>query len=161
MKSIYWYENDKQLFQAEVLAMRKFYPSFKLMKLPDGRLYWRGKVNPLGDTVWDLMVIYDNGHPHTQPGQYGGSIDVYTVSPNLSALQKQLGSTPIPHIYYKNGGEEAYICTVRPNEFQASGNRSSTAASCIAWACKWICVFELWLNGDIPFEEFDTNIHKF
>lgn len=63
--SIYWYENDKELFANEVRMMQKFYPSFKLMKMPDGRLYWRGKVNPTGEGggVWDLMVIYDNNHP--------------------------------------------------------------------------------------------------
>ena len=50
--------------------------------------------------------------------------------------------------------------TVRANEFKA-GAKSSSAASCLSWACKWIVVFELWLNGDIPFEEFDTNKHIF
>jgi len=161
--SIYWYENDKELFANEVRMMQKFYPHFKLMKMKDGRLYWRGKVQPTGEGggVWDLMVIYDNNHPYTDGlNTYGGSIDVYPVFPHLAELQKQLGDVKIPHIYWKNDWQDAFICTVRANEFKA-GARSSSAASCLSWACKWIVVFELWLNGDIPFEEFDTSKHIF
>ena len=164
MKSIYWYENDRQLLAGEVAAMKKFFPNFKLMKLPDGRLYWRGTVNPLGDagSMWDLMVIYDNNHPHTDGvNTYGGSIDVYPVKPNLAELQKKLGDVSIPHIYWKNNYKDAFICTVRANEFKDSETKSSTAAGCLSWACKWILVFELWLNGDIPFEAFRTDLHKF
>lgn len=162
MKSIYWYENDKQLLAGEVAAMKKFFPSFKLMKMADGRLYWRGTVNPSGKGggVWDLMVIYDNNHPYTDnENTYGGSIDVYPVKPNLAELQKKLGNVNIPHIYWKNNYKEAYICTVRANEFKSSETKSSTAAGCLSWACKWIVVFELWLNGDIPFDSFRTDKH--
>ena len=44
----YWYQSDPQLYQMEVAAMRKFFPSFTIHQLQDGsgRLYWRGKVQP-------------------------------------------------------------------------------------------------------------------
>lgn len=162
MRSIYWYENDPELFKAEVAAMKKYFPTFKLMKLKDGRLYWRGSVNPVGDMNWDLMVIYDNNHPYTDNvNQYGGSIDVFPITPKLYDMQKALGDVAIPHVYWKNNYKDGYICTVRANEFKAGPTQSSSAASCLSWACKWIAVFELWINGDIPFEEFDTKIHKF
>lgn len=48
--------------------MQKFFPSFRINQLQDGsgRLYWRGKVQPMGEggMVWDLMLIYKNDH-HT------------------------------------------------------------------------------------------------
>ena len=60
----YWYQSDPDLYQAEVAAMNKFFPSFQINQLQDGsgRLYWRGKVQPLGPQgmVWDLMLIYKN-----------------------------------------------------------------------------------------------------
>lgn len=44
----YWYDADPDLYRAEVAAMRRFFPSFKINQLEDGsgRLYWRGKVRP-------------------------------------------------------------------------------------------------------------------
>lgn len=47
----YWYQSDPQLYQIEVAAMQKFFPSFKINQLQDGsgRLYWRGKVQPTGE----------------------------------------------------------------------------------------------------------------
>ena len=47
----YWYESDPQLYQMEVAAMQKFFPSFEINQLQDGsgRLYWRGKVQPTGE----------------------------------------------------------------------------------------------------------------
>lgn len=55
--AFYWYQSDPQLYQAEVAAMQKFFPSFRINQLQDGsgRLYWRGKVQPMGEggMVWD------------------------------------------------------------------------------------------------------------
>ena len=64
----YWYQSDPQLYQMEVAAMKKFFPSFTINQLQDGsgRLYWRGKVQPTGEggMIWDIMLIYKNTHPH-------------------------------------------------------------------------------------------------
>ena len=37
----YWYQSDPQLYQMEVAAMQKFFPSFTINQLQDGsgRLY--------------------------------------------------------------------------------------------------------------------------
>ena len=55
--AFYWYQSDPGLYEAEVTAMRKYFPSFEINQLPDGsgRLYWRGKVQPAGEggMVWD------------------------------------------------------------------------------------------------------------
>ena len=58
----YWYQSDPQLYEMEVAAMKKFFPSFTIHQLQDGsgRLYWRGKVQPTGEggMIWDIMLIY-------------------------------------------------------------------------------------------------------
>ena len=153
--------------------MQKHFPSFQINQLQDGtgRLYWRGKVQPLGPggMVWDLMLIYKNNHPHASQGEYGGSIQILPVAPRLKDIAektmplmiKQYGSyygaanhgfgLGLPHIYKDQFGrnEEYFICTADPKYFQQSRECSDSAASCLSWACKWIVLVESWLNGDI------------
>ena len=158
----YWYEKEPDLLEAEIVLMKKYFPNFKLCKLPDGRIYWRGKVNPTGPGggIWDLKVIYQHGHPYdVGEYNYGGTIDVYPVSPNLRDIIAKFHN--IPHVYYNivDGVKEYYICTVRPQEFVSKNDgvtkSNSSAASCISWACKWIVVFELWANGQVGDEAFE------
>lgn len=157
----YWYQNDPDLYEAEVQAMKKYFPSFTIHQLQDGsgRLYWRGKVQPVkGGMVWDLMLIYKNDHPHATEGEYGGSIQILPVSPRLKDIASQLPIQPekglglgLPHIYRDNFGrkEEYFICTADPKYFKSGQNRSTSAASALSWACKWILLCEMWLNGEI------------
>ena len=85
----YWYQSDPQLYQMEVAAMQKFFPSFEINQLQDGsgRLYWRGKVQPTGadGMVWDLMLVYKNSHPQAEG--YGGSIQIL-----IAKTQRHSGS---------------------------------------------------------------------
>lgn len=154
--------------------MRKFFPSFQINQLQDGsgRLYWRGKVQPTGPggLVWDLMLIYKNDHPTAaNPNDYGGSVQILPVSPRLKDLAEQMmplirktyGSYDncvahgfglgLPHIYRGNFGrnEEYFICTADPKYFKSGQSRSTSAASALSWACKWIVLCEMWLNGEI------------
>lgn len=160
--AFYWYDNDLDLYKAEVTAMRKFFPSFTIDQLQDGsgRLYWRGKVQPAGKggIVWDLMLIYKNDHPHAAPGEYGGSVQILPISPRLKDIAQQLPIIPekglglgLPHIYRSNFGrnEEYFICTADPKYFKAGQKRVTSAASALSWACKWIILCEMWLNGEI------------
>ena len=156
----YWHQDDPDLLDAEKMAMAKFFPSFKLHKLDDGsgRLYWRGKVQPTGKggMVWDLMLIYKNDHPQSEG--FGGSIQILPVKPRLKDIATQLPTDNtkglglgLPHIYRENFGrnEEYFICTADPKYFKASQTRSTSAASSLSWACKWIILCEMWLNGEI------------
>ncbi len=158
----YWYQNDPDLLEAEKMAMAKFFPSFKLYQLEDGsgRLYWRGKVQPTGKSgmVWDLMLIYKNTHPQAEEGMYGGSIQILPVKPRLKDIAEQLPidnekglGLGLPHIYRSNFGpnEEYFICTADPKYFKATQTRSTSAASSLSWACKWIILCEMWLNGEV------------
>ena len=45
--------------------------------------------------------------------------------------------------------EEYFICTADPKYFKAGQSRSTSAASALSWACKWIMLCEMWLNGEI------------
>ena len=158
----YWYQSDPTLYQAEVAAMQKFFPSFKINQLQDGsgRLYWRGKVQPTGPggMVWDLMLIYKNEHPRASEGEYGGSVQILPVSPRLKDIARNLPKDNdrglglgLPHIYRSNFGrdEEYFICTADPKYFKAGQSINTSAASALSWACKWIILCEMWLNGEV------------
>lgn len=171
--AFYWYHSDPQLYKAEVNAMRKFFPSFTINQLQDGsgRLYWRGKVQPTGPNgiIWDLMLIYKNDHPHASEGEYGGSVQILPIRPRLKDLASKMMpilldtygdydnvkkhgfGLGLPHIYRNNFGrnEEYFICTADPKYFKTGQNRSTSAASALSWACKWILLCEMWMNGEI------------
>lgn len=170
----YWYQSDPQLYQMEVAAMQKFFPSFSIHQLQDGsgRLYWRGKVQPTGQggMVWDIMLIYKNSHPKVlNSHEYGGTVQILPLSPRLKdigqkmmpILEKTYGSYDncvkrgfglgLPHVYRDNFGrqEEYFICTADPKYFKGDMKQSTSAASALSWACKWIILCEMWLNGEI------------
>ena len=170
----YWYQSDPQLYQMEVAAMKKFFPSFTINQLQDGsgRLYWRGKVQPTGEggMVWDIMLIYKNTHPKVlSDTEYGGTVQILPVSPRLKDIAQQMmplleqtyGSYDncvkrgfglgLPHIYRDNfvRQEEYFICTADPKYFKGDKTQSTSAASALSWACKWIILCEMWMNGEI------------
>ena len=170
----YWYQSDPQLYQMEVAAMQKFFPSFTIHQLQDGsgRLYWRGKVQPTGEggLVWDIMLIYKNTHPKVlNSSEYGGTVQILPISPRLKDIAQrmypillQTYGTPenafkhgfglgLPHIYRDNFGrqEEYFICTADPKYFKGDKTQSTSAASALSWACKWIILCEMWMNGEI------------
>lgn len=152
--SDYWYENDPGLLKEEAEAMNHFFPSFKLYKLKDGRLQWHGYVHP--DNVrrgasWELCLIYDHNHPHNST--YGGSVRVYSVEPDLNELRNALGG--IPHLLRDPNGN-VHICTARTEDIKL-GRVQTSAASCLAWAVKWITVFELWMAGTVSTSEFENH----
>ena len=150
--SFYWYERDRELYMNEKEAMAKFFPQFREVKLPDGRLTWEGTLEPLG-TEWYLQLVYENNHPSND--RFGGSIKVYSISPDLTEITQEHGS--IPHTLHDSQGI-IYLCTSRKEDFIASSNESHTAASSLAWASKWINVFHLWLNGEVSDNEFSGHI---
>jgi len=132
--------------------MNHFFPSFKLEKLTDGRLSWVGRLQPTNvrkNAKWYVQAIYDHNHPNNNT--YGGSIKVYSIDPNLEEICQQLGQA-IPHTL-RDGSGHMYLCTARPEDIRV-GNVSTSAASALSWAAKWITAFELWLAGTITTDEF-------
>jgi hypothetical protein len=155
LASFYWYENDSELLSAEQAAMAKFFPQFSAVRTPDGRMAWVGAVTPGmlkgAKRTYTLQVVYEHDHPHND--SFGGSIKVYSIDPNLEEFAR---SGPIPHTLH-DSAHQLYICTSRAQDFKAgrqAGQTVTTAASAVAWAVKWIAAFELWLNGDISYDDF-------
>lgn len=152
--SLYWYENDPELFQAELEAMNHYFPLFRPDRLPDGRMSWLGSMAsgvPGSNRIWHLQVVYDHDHPHND--SYGGSISVFPIEPDLRQVEQQLGES-IPHTIRHGDRGELSICTVEESSFKADADHASTAASSLAWAAKWIASFELWMLGEISTEQF-------
>lgn len=153
LAAFYWYERDPELLKGEKEVMNNFFPRFRLDKMPDGRLFWTGTLNPelRKNSSWTLHVVYDNNHPHNS--SFGGSIKIYSVYPDLDAISKKLGT--IPHTLRDSSGS-IYLCTSRPEDFKAHSTVTS-AASALGWAAKWIAYFELWIAGDISTERFASH----
>lgn len=152
--SLYWYERDAELFAAEMEAMNHFFPQFRPDRLPDGRMSWLGSLAsglPGSQRIWHLQLVYDHDHPHGD--DYGGSISVFPLEPDLRDLARQLDE-PIPHTLRHEPGGELSICTVAAESFRHGSDHSSTAASSLAWAAKWIAAFELWMLGELSTDQF-------
>lgn len=152
--SLYWYERDPELFQNELEAMNHFFPLFRPDRLADGRMSWLGSLAsgvPGSERVWHLQLVYDHDHPHNN--DYGGSISVVPIEPDLAELAEQL-EEPIPHTLQHGDSGELSICTVAAESFRHGHDHSSTAASSLAWAAKWIAAFELWMLGELSTEQF-------
>lgn len=144
MASFYWYEREPDLWRNEQLAMNMFFPQFRWSKLQDGRLSWVGEVRPRGESggKWLLQLVYNNNHPSNS--SYGGSIRVYAIQPDLDDLYQRFGG--LPHVLRDESGH-LYLCTARQEDFSVSTKATTTAASSLGWACKWIFVFEEWAEG--------------
>jgi hypothetical protein len=152
--SLYWYERDSELLQAELEAMNHFFPQFRPDRLSDGRMSWLGSLVsdiPGSRRIWHLQLVYDHDHPHGD--DYGGSISVFPIEPDLAALREQLDE-PIPHTLRHGDNGPLSICTVAADAFRHGPDHSSTAASALAWASKWIAAFELWMLGDLSTDQF-------
>ncbi len=152
MASFFWYEREPQLWENEKLAMQIFFPQFRSSKLSDGRIQWIGKVRPraAAGLTWTLQLVYSNSHPSNDT--FGGSIRVYSIDPDLDALAKKLGR--LPHVL-RDGAGHLCLCTARKEDFRTDDRATTTAASALGWACKWIFVFEEWvMQGAVGEEVF-------
>jgi hypothetical protein len=149
--SIYWYERDPDLLEAEKQAMQASFPHFQLEKLEDGRLCWIGNLNPSGADggVWTVQAIYDNNHPHNN--SYGGSVCVYSIRPDLDEMYDEFGK--LPHVLRDAYGHR-YMYTVPNEEIHNGVNTVTSAAKSLGWAVRWIWVVEGWLKGDFGQEVF-------
>ena len=157
-----WYERDRELLEAEKMAMARAFSNFTLDKLDDGRLYWLGSVTPgvyetkFGERrTYNLMAVYQQNHPEQK---MGSSVFVYPVLPDAEELMEELhrktGSYPSHMLSDSNG--QRYLCTAESSDVK-TGNTVTTAASVIGWAVKWLMAFELVLTGDLPVEKFNQH----
>lgn len=153
-----WYERDPELLEMEKIAMARAFPHFKLDKLDDGRLYWIGELTPgIYETkfnerlTYTVMAVYNNNHPQQV---MGSSVRVYPVLPDVDDLIKKCGFRPY-HLL-RDSNENLYLCTNEAGNVQV-GNTSTSAASVLAWAVRWLMSYELVLTGDLSKEDFCTH----
>lgn len=148
-----WYEKDPGLLMAEKAAMNHAFPGFTLDKLDDGRLAWVGSLNIgiLGGNEWHIMAVYNNNHPQQV---MGSSVRVYLIQPDIDELIKDLGWRPLHLLMDSNN--QLYLCTAEAGNIK-TGKETTSAASVIAWAVKWLMSFELVLTGDLSQEQFNTH----
>lgn len=148
-----WYERDPELLMAEKSAMNHAFPGFALDKLDDGRLAWVGSLNIgiLGGNEWHIMAVYNNNHPQQV---MGSSVRVYLIQPDIDELIEDLGWRPM-HLL-QDSNRQLYLCTAEAGNIK-TGSETTSAASVIAWAVKWLMSFELVLTGDLTQEQFNTH----
>lgn len=153
-----WYESNPTLLTMEKIAMARNFPQFKLDKLDDGRLCWIGVLEPgiyeskFGEKrQYHVMAVYDNNHPNQQ---MGSSVRVYPLMPDVDELIEQAGFRPF-HLLLDDVGN-LYLCTNEAGD-QKIGVTTTTAASVLGWASKWLIAFELVLTGDLPLAEFNRH----
>lgn len=153
-----WYESDPSLLEAEKAAMGKFFPNFKLDKLDDGRLFWIGDLTPgIYETkfkeqkTYTVMAVYNNNHPEQV---MGSSVRIYPVLPDVDDIIRECGFRPY-HLL-RDSSENLYLCTNEAGNVK-TGSTSTSAASVLAWAVKWLSCYELVLTGDLDKDVFNRH----
>ncbi len=153
-----WYEANPTLLTMEKIAMERNFPQFTLDKLDDGRLCWVGVLEPgiyeskFGEKrQYHVMAVYDNNHPNQK---MGSSVKVYPLMPDVDELIESCGFRPF-HLLRDEVGN-LYLCTNEAGD-QKVGVTTTTAASVLGWASKWLIAFELVLTGDLPLADFNRH----
>ncbi|MDE6278278.1 MAG: hypothetical protein K2M06_09265 [Muribaculaceae bacterium] len=153
-----WYDANPTLLTMEKIAMERSFPQFSLDKLDDGRLCWIGVLEPgiyeskFGEKrQYHVMAVYDNNHPNQQ---MGSSVRVYPLMPDVDELIEMAGFRPF-HLLQDTVGN-MYLCTNEAGD-QKVGVTTTTAASVLGWASKWLIGYELVLTGDLPLADFNRH----
>ena len=159
-----WYQTNKDLYNAEVAAMRKELnnPNLQPNFLRDGRMYWVINTTPnLGPDyktmTYKLLLIYDADHPKVR---YGSSVKVYLVKPSIDDLQSIVNRLPgvspknIPHTICDGAGVR-YLCTADTTNVSADINCGITSAvTSYRFAYRWLMIFELGIRDPKTWAKF-------
>lgn len=169
-----WYETNKDLYNAEVVAMRKEFnnPNLQPKFMNDGRMYWVVNTKPnLGrdengrayNTLkYKLLLVYDADHPKVR---YGSSVKVYPVSPSLDELQSYVNRLPsvasdkknIPHTLIDSSGAR-YLCTADTSNVSDDITRGITSAvTSYRFAVRWLTIFELGIRDPKTWAKFQRH----
>jgi|GEM_PF-6626336 len=151
-----WYEKDPSLLVAEKAAMAKAFPNFVLEQIGDGRLAWTGTLTPgiwkgfwaeendlSARQTWEVMAIYEHNHPHQQ---MGSSVKVFLLYPTIETVIEQIGWTP-RYLLYDPISKQKYLCMAQAEDVEI-GETTTSAATVLIWALKWLTAFELVMTGD-------------
>jgi len=159
-----WYETNKDLYNAEVAAMRKEFnnPNLEPKFMSDGRMYWVVNTTPnLGPGFktmnYKLLLVYDPDHPKVR---YGSSVKVYPVKPTIDELQSIVNRLPgvspknIPHTLVDGTGAR-YLCTADTTNVSADLSKGITSAvTSYRFAYRWLMIFELGIRDPKTWAKF-------
>lgn len=161
-----WHKKNPMLFRAEVALMRKRFPDAKYRILDSGNMIWIVTLN-ISKTgfckPWTFMLRYDPDHPNNN--NYGGSIKVMLVNPDLDELRRRAsaaGRPGIPHILHGttvDGKGFIYLCTRRVEDVHDGRTATTTAAQVTAWAADWALHFETGLRDKTVWNNWCNDRH--
>ena len=152
-----WYQEKPDLFKAELVAMNDINKGARYGFLNNGKMYWTVQVSPnvAGRTRrWTLLMVYDSDHPQAR---WGGSVKVYPVQPDINEMKALVQqhrysnvaiqeNSSIPHLL-SDENNKLYMCTADYHDIETgANNRTTSAATCLRYAIRWINVFELGLR---------------
>ena len=155
--AVQWYQEKPDLFKAELVAMNDINKGARYGFLNNGKMYWTVQVSPnvAGKTRrWTLLMVYDSDHPQAR---WGGSVKVYPVQPDINEMEKIVQqhrytnvaiqeNSSIPHLL-SDENSQLYMCTADYHDIETgANNRTTSAATCLRYAIRWINVFELGLR---------------
>ena len=162
-----WYETNRDLYNAEVAAMRKEFnnPTLEPKFMSDGRMYWVVNTTPnLGPGFktmhYKLLLVYDPDHPKVR---YGSSVKVYPVTPSIDDLQTIVNRLPgvspknIPHTLIDGSGGR-YLCTADTTNVSDDLSRGVTSAvTSYRFAYRWLMIFELGIRDPKTWAKFQRH----
>ena len=162
-----WYETNKDLYNAEIAAMRKEFnnPNLQPKFMDDGRMYWVVTAKPnLGREYttmkYKLLLVYDADHPKVR---YGSSVKVYPVNPSINELQSYVNRLPsvtpknIPHTLVDSTGAR-YLCTADTTNVSDDITRGITSAvTSYRFAFRWLTIFELGIRDPATWAKFQRH----
>lgn len=127
---------------AEIAAMRRDWPAFRLCRRSGGRLMWRGSLVPLA-TSYDLQVELSLPREVSYRKRVGGLPRVTVRNPKLVRRPAD-PDTSIPHVY-KNEDEPDFplLCLYDPAQKEWSRDKL-IAATIIPWSIEWLACYEIW-----------------
>jgi hypothetical protein len=127
---------------AQIAAMRRDWPAFRLCRCSGGRLMWRGTLTPFAvsyDLQLELVLPRQVGYRT----RTGGSPRITVRSPRLRARRAD-PTKPIPHIY-KNETEPDFplLCLYDPAKREWTHDLF-VAGTIVPWSIDWLACYELW-----------------
>lgn len=152
-----WYQNDRNLMNAEINLMSQKYPDAKVFFLKDGRMAWTNTANiKIGNKnyPWTFTLIYDSTHPNNVT--YGGSVKSYLASPTISELQSRAtkaGRGAIPHLR-RDTYNNTFLCTNASGDVSDGKKEVSTAVTFMNWAISWAYHYEMGLLDQQCWDKF-------
>ena len=160
-----WYENNRDLLEAEIVAMNDFKTDARFYFMDDGRMYWLVRFCPVvagrKTRTYTLALVYDEDHPKLR---YGSSVKAYPLSPTIDELQQMINRMPnvspknIPHTLVDSRGER-YLCSADTSNIKTDMKNGgvTSAATSLRFAMRWINIFELGLIDPETWAKFQRH----